>query len=61
MRLLRRYTPPFAAVAATGSGEVGMRRTSWWIVLACVALAGLVIWLGGTWLFRQFIRMHGGE
>jgi hypothetical protein len=37
-----------------------MRRTSWWTVLACVALAGLVVWLGGTWLFKLFIRMHGG-
>lgn len=37
-----------------------MRRTSWWTVLVCVALAGLVVWLGGTWLFKQFIRMQGG-
>lgn len=38
-----------------------MRRTSWWTVLACVALAGLVVWLAGSWLLRMFIRMHGGE
>ena len=37
-----------------------MRRISWWIVLACLILAGLAVWLGGTWLYRQFIRMHGG-
>lgn len=38
-----------------------MKRTSWWIVAAVVALTGLGIWLGGTWLFRMFLRLHGGE
>jgi hypothetical protein len=38
-----------------------VRKTSWWIVLAYMMLAGLVVWLGGTWLFRQFIRMQGGR
>ncbi len=37
-----------------------MRKTSWWVVLGCVVVAGLVVWLAGTWLFRMFIRMHGG-
>jgi hypothetical protein len=38
-----------------------MHRTSWWIVAAAVALAALVVWLGGTWLYRAFIRLHGGD
>lgn len=38
-----------------------MHRTSWWTALASVAVAGLVVWLAGTWLFRLFIGMHGGH
>ena len=38
-----------------------MRRASWWAVGGAVVLAALVVWLGGTWLFRMFIRLHGGH
>lgn len=38
-----------------------MHRMSWWVVAVVVAFAALVVWLGGTWLFHAFIRLHGGQ
>ncbi len=48
-------------VRVAPAGGLAMRRTSWWIVGAVVALAAAVVWFGGSWLLRQFIRLHGGE
>lgn len=35
-----------------------MKRKAWTMALTVLGL-GLVVWLGGGWLWRMFLAMHG--
>ncbi len=36
-------------------------RSRWLYVAAAVVIAGVVLWVGGDWLWHLFLRMHGME
>jgi len=42
-------------------GAALVHRLSWWAVAVTVLLAAAFVWIGGTWLFRAFLRLHGGH
>jgi hypothetical protein len=37
------------------------RKMNWWVVILTLAVASVVVWWVGRWLFRMFLAMQGAR
>lgn len=49
------------ARSRTGEARLAIRKMNWWVVLLTFAVASVVVWLVGRWLFRTFLAMQGAR